>query len=225
MKHLFLAAASFALITACASTTTVDPAPEDNAPAVITDQTKTEDGTTKTSFELAMETVDELVNGKNEQAAISRLETLLGDPALSDLEKQQALFRLGSIKFDDRGYDVWGAIADFEELVETYGEDALDGTAQDMLNTARGKATSLNFAKDQAETTRTKKFELMFDLGDHQEAIDLMLATGLTPSNDYLVAMYQIGYLCDGEGFTGPAYSATEPDGTARSLQFCDFGK
>jgi len=225
MKHLFLAAASAVLIAACATPVT-DPAPEETTTEVVVpDETKTADGVTKTAFELAMETVDDLVTGKNEQAAITRLETLLGDPALSDLEKQQALFRLGSIKFDERGYDVWGSIKNFEELVETYGEGALDGTAQDMLNTARGKATSLNFEKEQPGTTRTKKFELMFDLGDHQEAIDLMLATGLTPGNDYLVAMYQIGYLCEGDTYTGPAYAATEPDGTARALQFCDFGK
>jgi len=159
------------------------------------------------------------------ETAIDRLTQLLGQPTLTDEEKQVALLKLGTIRMSDRGFDTWQAISNFEEIVNTYGDDALDGVAQEKLGEARGKATSLNFLIGQTDTSRVEKFQAMFELGDHQEAVDLMLANNLNPGNDYLIAMYQIGWLCEGEGFTGPVYSATEPDGTGRSLQFCDFGK
>ena len=73
--------------------------------------------------------------------------------------------------------------------------------------------------------TRNERFNHHFRLGEHVEAVDLMQANNLTPDNAHLLAMYQIGYLCEGDELAGPAYATTEPDGTSRSLQFCDSGK
>ena len=228
MKRILLAGAALMALGACASTT-ADTAETLAADEAVLETVDTGSAETiiveKTDFDLAMESVETLVEGKNEQAAIDRLTQLLGQPGLSEQETQIALLRRGTIRLSDRGYDTWAAISDFEEIVNTYGVDALDGVAQEQLDTARGKATSLNFNIQKPEISRVEKFQAMFQLGDHQEAVDLMLATNLNPGNDYLVAMYQIGWLCEGEGFTGPVYAATEPDGTDRSLQFCDFGK
>lgn len=229
MKQILLAGCALGLLGACA-TAPAEPVDE----SVITEAGAMQDGDAgsaqtiiieKTDFDLAMESVDVLVDAGNEQTAIDRLTQLLGQPGLTDQEKQVALLKLGTIRMSPRGFDTWQAIANFEEIVNTYGDDALDGAALEKLDEARGKATSLNFLINQPETTRLQKFQAMFELGDHQEAVDLMLGSNLTPGNDYLVAMYQIGWLCEGEGFTGPIYAATEPDGTGRSLQFCDFGK
>lgn len=229
MKRILLAGAAFAVLGACATAPV-----EDAEEVIIAEETAAEETDAgsaeviiveKTDFDLAMESVDQLVAGQNEQAAIDRLTQLLGNPALSDEEIQIALLKRGTIRMSDRGYDTWEAIADFEEIIAKFGPDALDGVAQEKLDEARGKATSLNFKTQQPGVSRVEKFQAMFDLGDHEEAVDLMLATNLNPGNDYLVAMYQIGWLCEGEGFTGPVYPATEPDGTNRSLQFCDFGK
>lgn len=229
IKRILLAGCAFGLLGACAT------APAEPTEEIVTAEDISSPSSdagsvetiivAKTDFDLAMDSVDVLVAARNEQAAIDRLMQLLGEPDLTDQEKQTTLLKLGTIRMSERGYDTWQAIANFEEIVETYGEGALDGVAQEKLSEARGKATSLNFVIAQPETSRLQKFQAMFELGDHQEAVDLMLDNNLTPGNDYLIAMYQIGWLCEGEGFTGPVYSATEPDGTERSLQFCDFGK
>ena len=229
IKRILLAGCTFSLLGACA-TAPAEPTDE----VVVAEDVAPQTGDAgsvetviveKTSFDLAMDSVDVLVAGGNEQAAIDRLMQLLGQPDLTDQEKQVTLLKLGTIRMSERGYDTWQAIANFEEIIDTYGADALDGVAQEKLDQARGKATSLNFLINQPETSRLQQFQAMFELGDHQDAVDLMLDSNLTPSNDYLIAMYQIGWLCEGEGFTGPIYPATEPDGTGRSLQFCDFGK
>ena len=228
MKRILLAGAALAFLGACAT------APSDSSDAAVAENSTIESGETssvqtilieKSDFELAMETVDTLVAAGNEQTAIDRLTQLLGTPDLTDEEKQAALLKRGTIRLSERGYDTWSAINDFEEIIAQYGDDALDGTAMEHLDTARGKATSLNFMIQQPDISRVEKFQAMFQLGDHQEAVDLMLATNLNPGNDYLIAMNQIGWLCDGEGFTGPTYSVTDADGTTRNLQFCDFGK
>ena len=227
MKRIFLAGAALAILGACAS------APTENAGDVVAEETTTSSDAgsaqtilvEKSDFELAMETVDTLVAAKNEQAAIDRLTQLLGRVDLTDEEKQMALLTRGEIRLSERGYDTWSAIKDFEEIVAEFGDDALDGAAMKQLQTARGKADSLNFLIQQPDISRVEKFQAMFQLGDHQEAVDLMLATNLNPGNDYLIAMNQIGWLCEGEGFTGPTYPVTELDGSNRNLQFCDFGK
>ncbi|MEL6664420.1 MAG: hypothetical protein AAFR33_15615, partial [Pseudomonadota bacterium] len=84
---------------------------------------------------------------------------------------------------------------------------------------------SLNFLLEQGNLSRTERFETLFRLGQHQDAMDYMLANNLKPSNDYLVDMYQMGFLCEGDEYGGPVYDAVEPDGTPRALQYCDFGK
>jgi hypothetical protein len=52
-----------------------------------------------------------------------------------------------------------------------------------------------------------------------------MVANDIVPGNEELLAMFQIGYLCDDSNLTGRAYSVTDRDGTSRNLRFCDFGK
>lgn len=225
MRRILLAGAAFAVLGACAS------APTESVDKVAAEETVSDTGSAqiiiveRSDFELAMETVDTLVAAGNEQAAIDRLTQLLGRVDLTDEEKQMALLKRGNIRLSERGYDTWSAIKDFEEIVTEFGDDALGGEAMEQLGTARGKATSLNFLIQQPDVSRVEKFQAMFQLGDHQEAVDLMLATNLNPGNDYLIAMNQIGWLCEGEGFTGPVYPVTETDGSTRSLQFCDFGK
>ena len=75
------------------------------------------------------------------------------------------------------------------------------------------------------DSTRSQEFDALFNLGRHQEAIDMMVANDILPGNEELLAMYQIGYLCDDSNLTGRAYSVTDRDGTVRNLRFCDFGK
>lgn len=231
MKYVLSAGIAFAVLSGCATA----PVETTEEVAVVT-ETKVEETVgavevapivtvEKSSFELAMESVDTLVANGGEQVAINRLTQLLGDPNVSADEKKTALFRRGTIRMSERGFDTLGAVDDFQEIISRFGAGEFDGAAASNLDVANGKATSLRSLVEQPSTSRLDKFRALFDLGDHQEAVDLMLATNLNPGNDYLVAMYQIGWLCEGEGFTGPVYAATEPDGTGRNLQFCDFGK
>ncbi len=216
MIRLSLAAAASALVLAACSST---PAPEaETAVAVST--------TTEVSpYELAMQTVEELVTGGNTQAAIDRLTQLTGDPSLGREEMAEVLYRRGELRLGEHGYDTMGAIDDFEEILADYSDTEWSTVAASMLDSARGKATSLNALLAQPETTRTQKFNILMELGRHDDAIDLMLANDLTPDNEALLAMYQIGYLCEGDALTGRAYDVTEPDGTYHELRFCDFGK
>jgi tetratricopeptide (TPR) repeat protein len=176
-------------------------------------------------FEQAMQSVDELVAAQNEQAANDRLTQMLGTPGYTDEELAEALYRRGQIRMSARGYDTWGAISDFEEVMETYPNSDWVTAASSDLAIARGKATSLNFQKEQASSTRTQKFDAMMQLGEHQDAMDYVRQWNLTPNNDAVVALYQIGYLCEGDTLTGRSFSLTEPDGTMRSVRFCDAGK
>ncbi|KCZ51530.1 hypothetical protein [Hyphomonas pacifica] len=176
-------------------------------------------------FALAMQTVNQLVDAGNTQTAIDRLTQLAGDPDLSQEELAETLLRRGELRFSEQGYDLMGAISDFEEIINDLPQTEAYSAAVPMLDIARGKATSLNTLLVQPETTRQEKFNILMELGQHQEAIDLMIQSNLTPDNDTLVAMYQIGYLCEGDELTGREYDAIEPDGTERTLRFCDFGK
>ncbi len=217
MIRLTLAAAASALVLAACATA---PAPAtDAASSAVTSPADL------SPFDLAMRTVDDLVSAGNTQTAIDRLTQLTGDPALSREQLSEVLFRRGELRFSDKGYDTLGAIEDFEEVIDDFSDTEWYTAAVPMLESARGKADSLNALLDQPETTRTQKFNILMALGQHQDATDLMLSSDLTPDNDALVAMYQIGYLCEGDELTGRAYSLTEPDGTARSVRFCDFGK
>ncbi len=217
MTRFVSAAAALALCAAC-STAATSSAPDVAAATATAIPTSAQ-------FQLAMGTAASLVEAGNTQTAIDRLTQLIGDPDLSDEETAAALLERGKLRQSGAGYDVFGAIADFEEVGRSYPDAAAAGEASALLDTARGQATSMNFKLEQPDTVRADRFSLLFGLGEHEEAIDLMLAGGVTPSNDELVAMYQIGYLCEGAEYTGPSYSATEPDGTPRNLRFCDFGK
>lgn len=176
-------------------------------------------------FDLAMQTADELVVTGYEQVAISRLEQLLGSPELTREERAEALVRMGEIKMSDRGFDTWGAIENLEEAVDDYGDTEWLDAATTIRDEARGKATSYNFMLEQPETSRSQKFDLLMELGEHDRARDLMTAYNLMPSNAQLVAMYQIGYLCEGDTLTGQEYELVEPDGSERAVRFCDLGK
>ena len=70
-----------------------------------------------------------------------------------------------------------------------------------------------------------EEFEFRFRLGERQAAADIMLTNALMPANEYILDMYQIGYLCDSAELTGQMYKQTEPDGTDRTVRICDFGK
>lgn len=210
-----IAASVLALTSACASTDVDVPPVEVDTPPV-TSQPST--------FELAMDTVDELVAAGNEQAAILRLEQLIGKQDASEDEKAEALYKMAELKMGE-GNQLWGAIEALDEFLETYPEHAKASAASDLRDYARGEATSLNFALEQGGLSPTEAFEARFRLGEHQEAADIMLANALTPTNDYILDMFQIGYLCEDAELTGPSYQLVEPDGTDRVVRFCDFGK
>ena len=213
MIRLSLAAAASALVlAACAS-----------APASV--DTSTSTVVALSPYDLAMQTVEELVTAGNTQTAIDRLTQLTGDPSLSREEMAEVLYRRGELRLGENGYDTMGAIEDFEEVLADFADTEWNTPAASMLDTARGKATSLNALLSQPETTRMQKFNILMELGRHDDAIDMMLANDLTPDNPTLLAMYQIGYLCEGDDLTGRAYDVTEPDGTYHELRFCDFGK
>ena len=212
MIRLITATATLAIITACA--TDYESAPE----AASSEPTTTVLEFEPNQFELAMNTVDQLLMAGNPQTAIDRLTQLLGDPDLLTEDKAATLLRRGEIRYSEKGYDVWGAISDFEETIVTSPGGYLADDAEPRLDIARGEATSLSFALETEPLSRIERFNARFRLGEHQEAVDLMQANNLTPDNSHLIAMYQIGYLCEGDELAGPAYTATEPDGTARNL-------
>lgn len=213
-----IGASCLVIVSACAT-------PVVETPIVETPVETAEIVETVSEFDRALATADELVEAGNTPTAIDRLTQLLGDASLTDKERAIAHFERGQLRYSLSGYDVLGAVDDFQTVVSDYSSSSLAGEAQELLDTARGEATSLNFIAEQPETGRTDRFQALYRLGQHQDAIDVMLGSNLTPDNAYLVSMYQIGYLCDGEDLTGPAYRATEPDGTDRELRFCDFGK
>lgn len=217
MIRISLFAAASALALAACSTT---PTPSDGAadgPVRITQSVS--------PFTMAMQTVDGLVDAGNTQTAIDRLTQLTGDPSLSKEQLAETLLRRGELRLSNTGYDVMGAIDDFEEIINTLAETPAAAAAAPMLETSRGKATSLNFLLEQPETTRLEKFNILMELGRHEEAMDLMIQADLTPDNKTLVAMYHIGYLCEGDELSGRTYDAIEADGTPHELRFCDFGK
>ncbi|MEM9938013.1 MAG: hypothetical protein AAF768_04145 [Pseudomonadota bacterium] len=217
MRILF-AASSAILITACSSTTVItetEPAPI-SEPVALTE--------VPGAFELAMGTVDQLVVAGNEPTAIDRLTQLLGVPDLTENEKAAALYRRGELRLG-AGNDVEGAMYDFNELVSTYGDNPLSDEAGLWLAEATLETKALKAAIASGELSPTEEFEALFRLGEHQDAADLMLARNLSRGPDYLVDMFQIGYLCDDPELTGPTYDLVEPDGTMRSVRFCEFGK
>lgn len=216
MRILF-AVPLLALATACASTPVeTDPVIVDTPPATEANELS--------PFTLAMGTVDELVDAGNEQAAILRLEQLIGMQTATDDERAMALYRMAELKMG-AGNQVWGAIEALDEFIETYPNHARADAASELRDYARGEATSLNGKLLMGELSPMEQFKARFRLGEHQEAADLMFENALTPHNDYILDMYQIGYLCEAAELTGPSYKLIEPDGTDHTVRFCDFGK
>lgn len=214
MRLLFVAPV-LALAAACASTNVeTEPVVADAPPSIVE----------PSAFDLAMGTVDQLIEAGNEQAAILRLEQLIGMQSASDDEKAQALYRMAELKMGE-GNQVWGAIDALDEFLETYPAHARADAASELRDYARGEATSLNGKLEMGELSPMEQFKARFRLGEHQTAADLMFENALLPENDYILDMYQIGYLCDAAELTGPSYDLTEPDGTERVVRFCDFGK
>ena len=214
MRTLF-AASILALTAACASTDVDVPPVVVDAPPVVS---------SPSTFDLAMGTVDDLIEAGNEQAAILRLEQLIGKQDASDDEKAAALYRMAELKMGE-GNQLWGAIEALDEFIDTYPDHAQANAASDLRDYARGEATSLNGALEMGGLSPMEAFEARFRLGEHQDASDIMLANALTPDNAFVLDMYQIGYLCEGAELTGPSYNLIEPDGTERTVRFCDFGK
>lgn len=220
MRRIYLAlAATSVILTACE--TTAPTAPTDDTVDIIREAERAENP----QYVFAMDTVDQLIDAGNAPAAIDRLTALIGRPDLSDRERATAIFKRGKLRYSRGGFNVWGAIEDFEEVLEAYPEFVSTAEAQRLLDTARGEATSLNFQLNQAGISRNDQFSMRFRLGEHVDAIDFMEATNLTPTNAELVAMYQIGYLCNAEGLTGRSFTITDPQGDTRDVRFCDFGK
>lgn len=228
IRNILTATASALVLVACA--TTEVPAPAE-VPTPVTPATPASvaippiPDVPTSAIGLAMGTVDTLVEAGNTQTAIDRLTQVLGTPDLSDDDKAAIHSRRGELRASPQGYDLMGAILDYAQLVDTYPTSPAAADARARLDIANGRATSLNTLLERPETPRLQRFESHFQLGQHEEALDLMLSSGLKPRNEYLIAMYQIGYLCSGDEQTGPSYNAVEPDGTPRELRFCDFGK
>ncbi|MEM7766888.1 MAG: hypothetical protein AAF253_05305 [Pseudomonadota bacterium] len=232
MIRIALASASLITLAACASAP-ADTDPIADEPIVevetaATDLTPVDDilpaEAEVTDLDLAMVTVSDLTAAGNEQAAIDRLTQMLGNPDLTMEQTGTILFERAKLRFGD-GNDVMGAISDVDEMLTIAPDHPSAFDAAGLRDTARGEATSLNFALENGEFSTEERFNALFRLGNHQDAVDLMIDTNLTPDNAYLVDLYQMGVLCEGDEFSGRSYATFEPDGTERSLQFCDFGK
>ena len=211
-----LAAASVLVFAAACASTNID------TPPVVVDTPPTV--TEPSAFDLAMGTVDDLVAAGNEQAAILRLEQLIGKQDATADQKAAALYRKVELQIGE-GNDVWGALETLDELIETYPDFENRAAAIEIRDYARGEATSLNGLLEAGGMSPMDEFKARFRLGEHQEASDIMLINALTPANEYILDMYQIGYLCEDAELTGPSYKLIEPDGTDRVVRFCDFGK
>lgn len=218
-SSLFAAASAFVLV-ACASTPVVDTTQD----PVATETVEIDDAA-PSQFDIAMQTAADLVVSGHTQVAIARLEQLAGSQELSEDELASVLLNMGELRMGELGFDTMSAIGNFEEIINELAGTAPSAIAETNLNTARGKATSIGGLLAQPETTQMQRYNLLMELGEHQDAIDVMIMHNLTPDNATLVAMYDIGYLCEGEELTGRSYDMTEPDGTFHSLRFCDFGK
>ena len=177
------------------------------------------------SHDLAMQTVDELVAAGSIQVAIDRLTQLTGDPSLTREQVADTLLRRGELRFGEGGMDLQGAISDLEEITTDYSDTTAAVQATVMLEAARERAAMLTALLDEPGTTSSQKFDILMQLGRHQEAMDLMLAYDITPDDQTLMAMSEIGYLCEGDALTGREYVATDKDGMIHNFRFCDFGK
>jgi len=216
LRPFLLAAASAVILAACASAPEAPDASSAGSGAAISEVSP---------FSLAFKTADELVSAGNTPAAIQRLMQALSDTRLTEAQRSEVLFRLGELSASPTGYDAEGAVRYFEEVLSGYEQTPAAKQAAAALPGAR-QLVSRHLAVAGSDTAmRSEQFLALFSLGRHQEAIDLMVANDLTPGNEELLAMYQIGYLCEDSNLTGRAYRVADRDGTVRSVRFCDFGK
>jgi hypothetical protein len=214
LRPILLAVASALVLGACAS-----------SPDTTTSTTSTETVVVETPFNLAMATADELVAAGNTPTAIQRLMQLVGDTSLSPQERGDTLYRLGVLSGSPTGYDAEGSVDYFQEVLTDYATTDAAKPSAAALPAARAKVAELIATLESIDSTRSDEFFALFNLGRHQEAIDVMVANDILPGNEELLAMYQIGYLCEDSNLTGRAYPVSDRDGTARNLRFCDFGK
>lgn len=217
-RSIILGLASIGLTAACTTAPSSDARDASSVQVSIIQEDVSE-------FDRALATAKDLVDAGNTPTAIDRLTQLLGSNDLTDDQRATIYIERARLRQSAEGFDLWGAIADYETVIDKYPGNNLVAEATDEIGIARGEATSLNGLLEQPESTRSQRFSALLRLGEHQDAIDLMLSSNLRPENRELIAMYQIGYLCDGEDQTGPSYDAVEADGTTRELRFCDFGK
>lgn len=216
LRPILFAAASAVILAACSST------PESTTTASSSAATSE---TAASPLTLAFKTADELVAAGNTPTAIQRLMQLAGDTTLSANEKAATLYRLGDLSASARGYDATGAERYFTEVLSDYPASPSAPKASQRLPEITALVAALQEIVDDVNSTRSEKFNALMLLGEHQDAIDIMVANDITPDNEELLAMYQIGYLCEDSNLTGRAYSITDRDGTERSVRFCDFGK
>lgn len=215
LRPFLFAVASALVLGACASSP---------------DSSTTKPGSTETvvvpsQFELALKTADELVAAGNTPTAIQRLMQLVGDTGLTPIEKSEVLYRLGELSDSPSGYDAEGAVEYFGEVIADFKATPAAKQSAAALPGAEAHVATYIATLDSVDSDRSEQFLAMMKLGRHQSAIDLMVANDILPGNEELLAMYQIGYLCDDSNLTGRAYSVTDRDGTVRNLRFCDFGK
>jgi hypothetical protein len=216
----FFAAASALALAACTST----PGPANDTTSTST--TVTEPAKPAPSgYDLGLKTADELAKAGNVPAAISRLMQLVGDTSINAEQKAETLLRLGTLSLGTGGYNALAAVNYFNEIVTQHTGSKAYTTAVPMLAQAKSKVSAYQAVASSASATRLQKFEALFALGSHDEAVDLMTQYNLSVGNEPLLAMYQIGYLCDDSALTGKTYSVTDRDGTAKTLRFCDLGK
>lgn len=215
LRPLLFAVASALVLGACASSTSSGPAkPEATETSVVV-----------SPFNLGLQTADELVAAGNTPTAIQRLMQLVGDTSLSPQQRSEVLHKLGQLSISPTGYDAEGAVDYFNEVLRDFATTAAAKQSAAALPAAEAAVAVHLATLESVDSTRTDEFLALFNLGRHQDAIDVMVANDILPGNEELLAMYQIGYLCDDSNLTGRAYSVSDRDGTVRSLRFCDFGK
>ncbi len=216
--YRIIAVSSLVLMAACATSTDASRQP------VSADVPPASQSVTPDPFDLAMHTVEELVAAGNEQIAIDRLTQLLGHPDLSDEDAAATLLKRAELRYGD-GHDLRGAVRDLDELVAKYMDGEPSGLVGDFAFSAKAEEQRLIAALETGDLSPTETFETLFRLGDHQEAVDLIFSRNLKPDNAYIVDLFQVGYLCEDSDLTGPSFDMTEPDGTERTVRFCEFGK
>ncbi|MFN7177983.1 hypothetical protein [Hyphomonas sp.] len=217
LRSLLFAAASAVVLAACSSTPSPTPVPGAISPP--------EAAVVKSSFDRAMGTVEELVRAGNTPIAIERLMQLAGDTSITEEERAKTLVLLGDYSLATGGYNAEGAVGYYQEVLADHASSKAAADAAKKLPVAQTKVAEYLATLGSANLTRTQEFNALFGLGRHQAAIDVMTAYDLMPDNEALLAMYQIGYLCEDTNLTGRAYDVTDRDGTVRKVRFCDLGK